>query len=409
VGWWSRLTRRRTESVALVRTGMSWPTPDDSGFTKLSQWNAGGDIQRLYETCAYVYAAISANAIEASSLGAQVQTLQDGRWIADNEHPLNELIRAPSGVRSTSEQWTWRKLIFLAAAHLQLVGNAYIYPRIVDRRRVYALDPILPSSVTIQEDPTTLYPDTYRIGAETYRPEQIVHMVYTSPYSLSSGAAPILAALRAMAIDWTADERVAYNLENKVAPGLIFTLSGFTGLTDAQRTAVVSFLSENYAGSTKDGRPLVFGEGTTVTAPPTTTGTDYAAIRKAARDEILAVFHTPPPVIGVYDNATLNNFKQAFEIWWLLSLFPLLASIYDDLNIQLIQRVYGPSTRLWYDDTGSEIGLLLLDKRVETAAKLVSMGYPPALAAERLRLDMPFVEGLDTPLMNLAVAGRNPT
>lgn len=120
----------------------------------------------------------------------------------------------------------------------------------------------------------------------------------------------------------------------------------------------------------------------------------------------MAVLGTPPPVLGLYDNATLNNFAQAFKLWWMITLFPLLQAIYEAINTQLVYPVYGPDYRLWYDDAGSEIALLLLKERVETAAGLVAIGVPPNLAMRRASIDIEEVAELDVPLMNLQLAGR---
>ena len=382
------------------------------GFIPASQFSGSGDMKALYEGCVWSYACICANATEAASLGAMVQHREGGRWIRAEHRDLQSLLDEPSGPVPAGHvspyQRTWQQLIFLLASHLDLDGNAYLDPTLVrDGRRIYSVMPLLPSRVTITEDPETLYPDHYTAGAQVYSTDQLVHIQYPSPFSLSSGHAPIQAALRAIEIDYSAEQRVRWNLENKISPGVIVTVKGFFGATSEQRSKVLSYLSENYQGASRDGTPLVFGEGTEVAAAPSQKSeVDYRAIEAWQRDKILATFLTPPPVVGVYDDATLNNFATAFRMWWMIRLFPVLRMIYSAINSQLIAPIYGQDWRLWYDDTSSEIAILLEQERAEAAGKFVAMGYPPNLATKHVGIDIEHVPVLDAPLQNLALAGR---
>jgi phage portal protein BeeE len=366
----------------------------------------------LYESSPLAYSCISANAREAASIGAQVQRREGTAWFR-TEHDLDEFLMSPSGPiikgrPAEPPQWTWSQLIAIAASHLYLVGNSYQVPTVVDNgRKLTRLLPLIADTVDVQTDATSGYPTSYSSAGKTYHPSQVVHTMFTSPLSLSQGHAPVQAAITSMDVDYAANQRIMWNLDNKVSPGVIITVAGFMGMTDTQKDTILADLSANYTAATADGTPLVTGDGTGYATPPDQRAAlDYSDVRSDAARDILAVMHTPPPVVGVYDNATLNNFGKAFELWWLIALFPLLVEIYEAINRQLIWPVYGTDVRLWYDTRNSPIADLIRDKLIASAAALVAIGYPPNIAAAYVGLDIPHVPELDQPLQNLTVAGR---
>lgn len=436
-GWLRRLggrrSARRSSGSALVRVGRPsllrrvWdsvrgivraPVPsemamDASGFIPASQFTSSSALDTLFHASCYAYSCIMANATEASSLGAMVQKRVGGQWIRAEHRELQALLDAPCGmpamgVRPSPPQWTWQDLIFLWYAHTCIAGNAYAVPTMTGGgRRIWSLLPLLPDKVLITEDTSTLYPSRYSTGSTVYRPDELVHFMHPTPLSFSSGHSLLQVALRAISIDYTAESRMAWNLENKVSPGVILSVHGFMGATQEQKDAMLAYLSKEYAGASKDGSPLVLGEGTEmVGAPSQTKELAYEAIIGSATKKILAVAGTPPPVIGLYDNATLNNFSTAFKIWWMVTLFPKLRGLYSTLNTQLIHPTYGYDWRLWYDDRSSDIALVLERERIAAAAELVAIGYPPNLATRHVGIDIETVPELDVPLQNLAVAGR---
>jgi hypothetical protein len=393
------------------------------GFVPASQFSGSTDLDTLYIASEWAYSCIVTSALQAASLGAQVQRSEGDRWIRAEHEALESFLAEPSGASAaptwpptfpSPPQWTWGQMIFLAVAHELLAGNAYWVPTIggtSSRRRILRALPVLPNDVTITTDTRTGYPTSYWIaGDQELAPNQVIHFLFTNPGSLSSGHAPLTAALRSVGIDSDAIERIRWHLYNKVDAGLVVSMAGFMGVTADQRTATQEALRLSYSQATQSGRPLVLGEGTKVLATPDQRHTiDYSGLFAEVRQRILSAFRVPPPVVGVYDNATLNNFSTAFRVWWLLGLFPILQGVYDSLNTQLVWPVYGRDWRLWYDSAQSEIAVQMLREHAETAKVLVDMGYPPNLAARKVGIDIEHVPELDTPLQNLAVAGRENT
>jgi len=420
MSWLSRMFKRRSpvgeqKSVPFLVT----VAPEADGFYPAVTF--GGDsLETVLEAATWSYACITGNAKAIASLPGIVQragTDEDSQdWIKTRDQPaLSEFIKAPIGV-GLQPDWGWQHLIEVAAMQTLLCGNSYWEIRRVRRGERVLVKPIHPSNIdpvdasgaTTGENPVKEYRVVQNGSIRTLRPSQVVHIANASPGSLLKGHSPLATALRPIQIDQTAHERQKGNLSNKIAPGLILSVEGLFGLAPEQRGEVEKFLKDNFQKASDDGRPLVLGEKTKVAAAPDTNKQlDYFDTRRFSREEMLAIFKTPPPIVGVYDAATLQNFAEARKIWWQTGLFPLLAqTILEAFNRQLVWPVFGSDLRLWFSLNDSDIGLQLFGEKVDTAQKLVTLGYPTNMAAERMGLGMPHVPELDIPNTQFVVAGR---
>lgn len=382
------------------------------GFIPAIQFS-GDNLETLLEASTWAYACISGNAEAIASLPAIVQRAGDeneDKWVEVAEHPLNDLIKNPFGGVNGLPHWSWGQLIETVSQHLYITGNSWLDPQVVKSgknpriKAVYLLQQ--PGQMTADETPAGV-PTQYRYGVKTYKVNEVVNIMNAAPGSLWNGQSPLHAAFRDVNIDRTAHERQKANLENRVAPGVVVEIDGYFGPTEAQKKEILKELTESYTRATQDGTPFVVGKGAKL-HPPIQTGqvSDIFDVRKFSRDGMLAVFRTPPPIVGIYENATLQNFATATKIWWLNALFPMLNTIYGALNNQLVWPVYGENIRLWYDVTGSDIGLLILKDRVDVAQGLVNLGYPTNMASRRVGLGMGHVEELDQANTQIIVAGR---
>ena len=417
-GFFSRLFNGRSES-ALVQSRESGPTEmrdisivvNGDGFIPQVQF-AGASLDELLEATTYLYACVSTNAKGVANLPAVVQRRGkkgEAKWVnSDPGHALEDFVDAPTGANvDEPPTWGWDRLLLLVSMHLDLAGNAYLLPIVVNGgRRLHSVRLLDPNSVTVEKDEYG-HPKLYRVGSSTYKPSQIVHIVNPTPGDLAQGAPTVRAALRPAVIDRTAHERQNANLANRIAPGLIMSVKGAFGITDTQREEIAAYMRKNYQKATDDGRPLVVGEDTKVLSAPTSTAqNDYFETRKFSRDEMLAVFGTPPTMVGVYENATLQNFAQSLKIWWMVALSPRSNAIYSALNRQLVTPIYGKDVRLWYDLTGTELAIVLLKERIETADGLVELGYPANVASAHVGLGLPHFDELDVPNVRITVAGH---
>lgn len=369
------------------------------------------DLDRLYTAASWSYACISANAEALASMPPILQRFQDGRWQrAQDSHPLWNVLRQPFGMTPGWPRWAWSQLLKTITLQWQISGNAFLRPAYLEgRQRLGALYLIRnPGQVAAIEDPSTKLIRGYRYGNEQLRQADLVNISSAAPTSLWKGQSPLAVALNAIETDATAAARQNANLKNKIQPGLVIMINDPHGLgiDNEKRDELLAWLKEKYQAATMSGQPLVVGGDTKIQEPPNARELEYFRTRKFSRDEMVSVLKTPPPVIGIYENATLQNFREAFKIWWMSLLFPLTHAIYDAINVQAVWPIYGAKFRFWYDLSQTEIGLVLMRDRLEIAEKIKGLGYSANIAAAEAGLDLPFVPELEVYNAQLLEAGR---
>lgn len=390
------------------------------GFVHSANFDDHGDglFRRLYTATAWSFACTSANSKAAASLPWTVQeptSRARNRWIESERRsavPLFEILADPMRGSETAVPLGWQELVQLTILHMYIGGDAYWRLRAVAKRtkvqRIEVLNPEHVRKVFDERGRLVAY-EVQRPGLETVeiKPRDVVHFVNPNPSSTVSGVAHYEAAQRGVKIDRIGIDRVVANLENRIAPGLIMTIRGGEGLSPRQRDEFVAYLQDQYSKSTQDGAPLVVGQDAEIIATPDQSHQiDFSQIQGDARARIVAVYGTPPPVIGDYEQATLQNFDAAFRVWWITHLLPLLQCIAGAVNRQLVWPIYGRDFRLWYDLSGTEVGLILLGAKATVAQQIVDLGYPPSVAAAKVGLDLPSSPELERPNQQLIRAGR---
>lgn len=375
-----------------------------TGFTDTS-------LERLLRASAWAWAAVNGNSQAMASLPVVVQERTGGKWTpAPDNHPLWRFVDDPLGPDKAFPFWAWEQLFWVTLVHRYGVGNSFWVPQIVEGD-LFAVQPLLqPGQMRAVENKVTRAPTEfkYSAGGQTFAlpPDKIVNIMAPSPSSFWKGLAPLAVALRSIETDHLAGERTKYFLQNMIAPGAIVAIQGAMGPTAGQKKTVKEILIEDFQASDKSGMPWVIGGNVTVHDPPKQTDMQLLDTRRYHRDEILAVIGMPPPVAGVLDRAILNNFETANRTWWNHYLFPILGSVYNTINVQLVRPTYGSGVRLWYDLVSTDIALQLFGARVDEALKLSKLGYSTNDINQHLKLGMPEHDYLDLPQQGLIQAGR---
>lgn len=391
------------------------------GFTP--QVNFIGDsLDTILESAVWFYACVTANASACASLPGTVQrrVREEGEsdWQRVFEiNPIERFLDQPFPLDAGYPDWTWNQVLEQSCIQLDLCGDSYWHiidtPNasrpFIEPMHPYDVEPILVNGLLsgYRWSPSARERSSGRGEVLILKPSDVIHISHTSPGKLFSGSAPARAAERSILIDRTAHERQRYNLENRAQPGLVMAIDNLFGLTDKQRETAKTFLQDQYAGAQNDGKPLVIGGATSLSsAPMSATDVHLIDTRKFTREEIMAICKTPPPIVGVYDQATLQNFGEARKLWWLLALFPRVIKVIDAFNRQLIRRKF-EDRRIWYSDKNTDIGLQLLDQKLDIGLKYLSLGYPANSINAELGLGMPMFEALELPNVGLVQAGRS--
>lgn len=128
---------------------------------------------------------------------------------------------------------------------------------------------------------------------------------------------------------------------------------------------------------------------------------EFGTLLDWVRDAICAVTHVPPPMVGVYKDATYNNFSTAERIFWTAGVIPTLRSIEAVLNERFFPRlrdVRYQGYRAYFDI--EDIEALREDNtaKVEACARVsVQMGAPYNEIAPLVGLDPVDSEWADVP------------
>ena len=378
----------------------------EDGFIPALQFE-GSNLETLLKQATWSYVCLSRIAQDVSELPPVVQRKdRDGEWVKDSSHELNRLLERPFGRGADAPPWDWSQLAETLVLHHQIKGNAYLRPaKDALAKRLVALHLLNPAFVRVKADDKGVA-RTYEYSQRPYPASEIVNIMNATPGSYYKGIGPLEAAQTAIAVDYHAHQRVKYNMEQRLSPGIVVKVKSLFGMDDEQREKIRTFLKDEFEGAANEGKPLITSEGTDLDSPPPPKKDDIPQHRDQARQEILSIFNVPPPIVGIMDNATLQNADVAYRIYWSGCLQPVAGNIYKPINTQAIQPVYGSDVRLWYELADNEMGLAILRGRTGTAEGLFKLGYPANMAARRVGLGMPHVPELDTPNATLAIAGR---
>jgi phage portal protein BeeE len=377
---------------------------------------SGSNLTSLLTAATWSYIAITKIARDISALPAVVQRREranDGstEWVNDYDHELNKVIARPFGTDSGAAPWTWGQMVETVSMHLDLCGNAYLHKTTSggfdEGSRLLALQLLLdPTSVKVEEDFTTKVAKGFRTPSKTFSTDDIVNIMNPSVSSFHTGIPTISGGERSVQIDSSAQSRIRYDLEHRLAPGMVFKVKGLFGMQDPQRKKIEGLLRERYGEAKNAGKAMVVGDTADIESAPTADMGDVPEHRKQARDEVLAIEGVPPPVAGIMDAATLQNSAVSLRLYWQLALRPRIGRILDPINLQAVSRSY-PDHRIWFELTDNELGLAVLAQRVEVATGLHrDLDYSTNDSAVRVGLNMPRRDELNAMNTTSKIAGR---
>jgi phage portal protein BeeE len=371
------------------------------------------DIDRLLRASAWSWASINGNSKAMAQLSPIVQERVGGDWqTAPDAHPLNAFLADPLGTDPQFPFWSWMHLFYVVALHYYSVGNSYLLP-IDTMGGDLSVMPILhPDKMTADDDNELEVPTLYRYKRDryperTWKPDEIVNIMAPGASSYWNGASPLRAALRSTEIDQVAAERQRYNLRNRISPGPVISFDMPLGPTPEQRIEVKKELIADYSDVTDTGLPLVMGSAGKIDRGFNAEELQVFETRRSAREDIIAVIGTQPSVMGQLDNATYSNTKEATVLWFDTSIGPVAELVYEQLNAQLVRPRYDSSTRIWYSLAGSQIGMQLLNAKLDVATKLQGLGYTTNDIDRHLQMGMGPRDYLDRSTGADVTAGRS--
>jgi len=364
----------------------------DGSSQRWTDWTTENAVQDGMKISSSVFACVHRMAKAVASV-PWVAVKGDGeeREIV-GKHPISDLINNPNPF------WSRQDLLERVTMHLLLAGNA-IVPVNELAGKPRELWAVSPDACTPIKGTAGKFITNYAFFDENGTPvrkepvDRIIHMQVANPADPYWGLPPLQAAGRAVDTD-VAQAKWNYNAtQNGNAPFGAWVSK--TYLTDDQYEELLERVAEEYAGPVNARKPLVLGADLEwKDLARTSIDLDYLNSRKLNREEICSVLGVPPPMIGIYDQATLANLEGSRRVFWEEGVIPFLIDIRDSFNRVLAPK-FGSEVRLDFDLRFVPAMQAMYKDRSEIAWRLWQMGYPANVLNRRLQLGLPSIEGGD--------------
>ena len=348
-------------------------------WSQFSRWQATRDG---YKKSTWVYTCVKLRADNVSAIPWIVERKAGDDWECVPDHPLQRVIDNPC------PEFDWSEIMRFASYGMDLSGDGWCSILTNNAGLPVEIWPIIPDRMEVHGGHDRLiayYKYQYAGITKNIEPEKVLHLRHTAPGDLFYGLSPLEAAARAVDIDEEAEKWQKSSLQNMGAPPGVFSTE--QQVSQMQYEQYTKWISEN-SGSKNARRPWVLGGGLKWHAMgQSALDLDYTNGRKMTREEICAAFAVPPPLVGIYDNATLANIETARQILWREGLIPTLNEIRGQLNRQLAKR-YGNDIRIVYDLSNVEALAENYTEKVDNAGKLWRLGVPLDEINRRLELQL---------------------
>jgi HK97 family phage portal protein len=279
------------------------------------------------------------------------------------------------------------ELLYRICAALYLGGNAIISKvrGLGTVAELWTLGPNGIQPIPNREEFISGYLYTLGGKKQTLPAEDIIHLQFPDPATPYWGTSPLMAAARAVDTEQSAMTFQQVGLQNRAVTDGV--LSYKMDLTKKQYEKYREQINEQMMGPSNARKMIITGHDADykqLSLSPAEM--DFIESRKFGREEICAAHQVPPPVVGIYENATLANIETARKIFWIDTVIPLLGQIRDALNVSLTPE-FGEDIRINYDVLKVEALWPVFKERIEAARKLWEMGVPFNELNRRFELD----------------------
>lgn len=352
----------------------------------------------------WVYASIKAVAKEIAVTKFKLYELDnDGNRTEVFNHDLLDILHAPNQFQTGYE------MLYKIVAHLELVGNAYIYldgvndekgiptmMRLLDPKNVKPIKAPFPGFISHYE---------YRLDQQvhTFQPYQILHIKYPDPNDDIEGIGTIQSIAQWVDADNYATEfNRRYFLNGARIGGY---LTSETALSSEQLDYLKKSFEAIYSGVENAYRVAALPKGTAfVEGQASQKDMDFVEGQRMSRDKIMAGSQIPKTVLGITEDVNRANAEASNYVFALRTVKPLVELISTFLNEFLVPR-YGDNLELGYENPVPE------DRKLRIEEMQAVTGNQQVMTLNEAREEyfgMEAVDGgdvLKTPI-NMVDAGR---
>lgn len=325
-----------------------------------------------------------------------------GKKVEIEDHPLLTLMRKPNpemGLATFTEN---------VVAYKEITGNSYIEFNngvFVNQKTPLEMWPVRPDKMKIVPGPTGYvlrYEYTsggitkdFEVDQKTLK-SNILHWKSFNPLNFWYGLSPIEAAMLSLDQNTAGQKWNLALLQNSATPSGVLQMKVTDinprgSLTQEQYERVKGEFDENFQGAKNAGRPLILEGGLEwKQISLSTKDMDFINNKNVTATDIFAVYGVPPELVGL-GQKTFNNYKEARLAFYEDKCLPIMDSLEDKYNQDLVPRFEEEGLCLEYDKDDIEA---LVEKR-ET--KYTSLSTATFLSENEKRVSAGYEEqpGLD--------------
>lgn len=307
-----------------------------------------------YSKSLYVFACISKIAEKTASIELEVYKILNSKGdIKEMDvHPALDLLYRCNPYQTRAEFWETTLI------NLKCTGDAYWYKIRNKGGRVVELWNLRPDMVSITPDDTTFiknYKFSKSDGTEVLiATEDIVHFKYPDPLSTYLGMSPLKAASKRVQ---TEDYATTYQRDfflNSARPDAVIKNPN-TDLNDDQKKDIKEGWDKRFRGVGNSSKVAILEGGLDYQLISISQKEmDYIESLKFTRDDILAVFKVPKPIIAITEDVNYANAKTAMSIFLSETIKPEISRMVEKINEELIIPDFGDEFYLDFVDPTTE-------------------------------------------------------
>lgn len=319
--------------------------------------------ERSYESLANV--GYSQNVIVFRSISLIAKSLSSVSWLlykkyidAEHEvqdHMLLKLLKFPS------QRYSGAAFLESVFSQLLLSGNAYIEVSFNDNGVPIKLESLRSDRVKVM-----INDQNEQVGFEYFNKKNkrfipmdwqtgrsnVLHLKTFNPLNDWYGMSPLEAAARSIDQHNAVGEHNLSILQNGGRPSgalLIKPQFGGVSLTPEQKDTLRNSVMSMYEGTSNAGRVMVLeGDCEWKEMGLSPKDLDFHLGKNMSAREIAQAFGVPPILIGLTEDATFSNYKEARINFWEDTLLPILNHFVSELNNWLVP-LFDDDLRIDYD------------------------------------------------------------
>jgi len=328
----SKILNKKTEKKFSKNSFVAYNLLSDPILTSVSDYDAL--VREGYTKNIIVYRCVNLIAESVASVSFFVKE----RGEIYEKHPILDLISSPNPNNSK------RTFIESIVSYLLLSGNAYIKPVYVDGEKfpteLYVLRPDKVKVATYNNGHVRHYMYFVNNKKQIFDADDVIHLKLFNPFSEVYGLSPLSAAVKSVDFHNAISNHNIAILQNGGRPsGCLMLKNHGVPLSLKQRQILEEQLKESYAGVKNSGKIMLLeGDFEWKEMGLSPKDMDFESAKKMAAREIAEAYSVPPILVGINDDATFTNYKEARFHFWEDTVLHYVDYILEEINSYICSR-----------------------------------------------------------------------